>query len=54
MIFVGEGALLRRAVTHAAGLGHPVDLVCSADPLDAVAAGAPTSRRRTSTPTPAR
>ncbi|MFE9480584.1 formyltransferase family protein [Streptomyces spororaveus] len=41
MIFVGEGALLRRAVTHAAGLGHPVDLVCSADPLDAVAAGAP-------------
>ncbi|PWK71347.1 methionyl-tRNA formyltransferase [Streptomyces sp. CG 926] len=41
MIFVGEGALLRRAVTHAAGHGHPVDLVCSADPLDAAAADAP-------------
>ncbi|MFG2973297.1 formyltransferase family protein [Streptomyces sp. NPDC048331] len=41
MIFVGEGALLRRAVTHAADHGHPVDLVCSADPLDAAAAGAP-------------
>ncbi|MFD4244995.1 formyltransferase family protein [Streptomyces sp. NPDC058525] len=41
MIFVGEGALLRRAVTHAATRGHPVDLVCSADPLDAAAAGAP-------------
>ncbi|MFB6820711.1 formyltransferase family protein [Streptomyces virginiae] len=41
MIFVGEGALLRRAVTHAATHGHPVDLVCSADPLDAAAADAP-------------
>ncbi|MFD9516278.1 formyltransferase family protein [Streptomyces sp. NPDC059979] len=41
MIFVGEGALLRRAVTHAATRGHPVDLVCSADPLDAAAADAP-------------
>ncbi|MEU7602971.1 formyltransferase family protein [Streptomyces sp. NPDC041003] len=41
MIFVGEGALLRRAVTHAATHGHPVDLVCSADPLDATAADAP-------------
>ncbi|MFJ6479630.1 MULTISPECIES: formyltransferase family protein [unclassified Streptomyces] len=41
MIFVGEGALLRRAVAHAATRGHPVDLVCSADPLDAAAADAP-------------
>ncbi|MFE6838567.1 formyltransferase family protein [Streptomyces sp. NPDC057705] len=41
MIFVGEGALLRRAVTHAAARAHPVDLVCSADPLDAAAADAP-------------
>ncbi|MEV0416552.1 formyltransferase family protein [Streptomyces sp. NPDC050448] len=41
MIFVGEGALLRRAVTHAATRGHRVDLVCSADPLDAAAADAP-------------
>lgn len=41
MIFVGEGALLRRAVTHAATRGHPVDLVCSADPLDAAPAEAP-------------
>ncbi|WP_314245083.1 formyltransferase family protein [Streptomyces kutzneri] len=41
MIFVGEGALLRRAVTHAATRGHPVDLVCSTDPLDAAAADAP-------------
>ncbi len=39
MIFVGEGALLRRAVAHAAARGHRVDLVCSADPLDAAAAG---------------
>ncbi|MFG2395117.1 formyltransferase family protein [Streptomyces lavendulae] len=35
MIFVGDGALLRRAVVHAAERGHPVDLVCSEDPLDA-------------------
>ncbi|MEU9255867.1 formyltransferase family protein [Streptomyces sp. NPDC048270] len=41
MIFVGEGALLRRAVTHAATHGHPVDMVCSADALDAAAARAP-------------
>ncbi|AXE28141.1 hypothetical protein C0216_32130 (plasmid) [Streptomyces globosus] len=39
MIFVGEGALLRRAVSHAAAGGHRVDLVCSSDPLDAAAAG---------------
>ncbi|MGW5343290.1 formyltransferase family protein [Streptomyces sp. HUAS TT3] len=39
MIFVGDGALLRRAVAHAAARGHRVDLVCSADPLDAAAAG---------------
>ncbi|MER5731789.1 formyltransferase family protein [Streptomyces sp. NPDC002138] len=39
MIFIGDGALLRRAVRHAAAEGHPVDLVCCADPLDA--AGAP-------------
>ncbi|MEW2417996.1 formyltransferase family protein [Streptomyces sp. NPDC046866] len=39
MIFVGEGALLRRAVAHAAARGHRIDLVCSADPLDAAAAG---------------
>ncbi|MFD7626793.1 formyltransferase family protein [Streptomyces sp. NPDC059851] len=39
MIFVGDGALLRRAVAHAAAQGHRVDLVCSADPLDAAAAG---------------
>ncbi|MFK0259007.1 formyltransferase family protein [Streptomyces sp. NPDC090445] len=39
MIFVGDGALLRRAVAHAAAGGHRVDLVCSADPLDAAAAG---------------
>ncbi|MFJ2821715.1 formyltransferase family protein [Streptomyces toxytricini] len=38
MIFVGEGALLRRAVSHAAARGHRVDLVCSPDPLDAAAA----------------
>lgn len=42
MIFVGEGALLRRAVTHAAARCHPVDLVCSADPRDAAAAGSGT------------
>lgn len=41
MIFVGDGALLRRAVAHAATRGHRVDLVCSADPLDAAAADAP-------------
>ncbi|MFB7053074.1 formyltransferase family protein [Streptomyces vinaceus] len=41
MIFVGDGALLRRAVAHAAAQGHPVDLVCSADPQDATAGGAP-------------
>ncbi|MFD5508504.1 formyltransferase family protein [Streptomyces sp. NPDC127051] len=35
MIFVGDGALLRRAVAHAAAQGHPVDLVCSQDPQDA-------------------
>ncbi len=28
MIFVGDGALLWRAVRHAAGRGHAVDLVC--------------------------
>ncbi|NXY97945.1 hypothetical protein HYE82_26935 [Streptomyces sp. BR123] len=39
MIFVGDGALLRRAVAHAAARRHRVDLVCSADPLDAAAAG---------------
>ncbi|MGH8921142.1 MAG: formyltransferase family protein, partial [Actinomycetes bacterium] len=39
MIFIGDGALLRRAVRHAADRGHPVDLVCCTDPLDA--AGAP-------------
>ncbi|MFD0267550.1 formyltransferase family protein [Streptomyces sp. NPDC127106] len=39
MIFVGDGALLRRAVAHAAARGHRVDLVCSADPRDAAAAG---------------
>ncbi|MEU3771877.1 formyltransferase family protein [Streptomyces sp. NPDC032472] len=39
MIFVGDGALLRRAVAHAAARGHRVDLVCSADKLDAEAAG---------------
>ncbi|MFD7082405.1 formyltransferase family protein [Streptomyces sp. NPDC059918] len=41
MIFVGDGALLRRAVAHAAAQGHPVDLVCSADPQDATGGGAP-------------
>ncbi|MFJ3173925.1 formyltransferase family protein [Streptomyces roseus] len=41
MIFVGDGALLRRAVAHAAAQGHSVDLVCSADPQDATAGGAP-------------
>ncbi|MBW5486594.1 formyltransferase family protein [Streptomyces bambusae] len=35
MIFVGDGALLRRAVVHAAAGGYPIDLVCSADPADA-------------------
>ncbi|WP_406511446.1 formyltransferase family protein [Streptomyces sp. NBC_00161] len=35
MIFVGDGALLRRAVAHAAAQGHPVDLVCCEDPQDA-------------------
>ncbi|MFE2477106.1 formyltransferase family protein [Streptomyces sp. NPDC059389] len=35
MIFVGDGALLHRAVAHAAAQGHRVDLVCSADPQDA-------------------
>ncbi|MCB5183402.1 formyltransferase family protein [Streptomyces antimicrobicus] len=39
MIFVGDGALLRRAVAHAADRGHPVDLVCSSDPADAAGAG---------------
>ncbi|MFG2713601.1 formyltransferase family protein [Streptomyces goshikiensis] len=39
MIFIGDGALLRRAVVHAAAERHPVDLVCCADPADA--AGAP-------------
>ncbi|MFZ3475803.1 formyltransferase family protein [Streptomyces sp. 4.24] len=39
MIFIGDGALLRRAVRHAAAQGHPVDLVCCTDPCDA--AGAP-------------
>ncbi|MFI5983397.1 formyltransferase family protein [Streptomyces sp. NPDC051555] len=39
MIFIGDGALLRRAVRHAADRGHPVDLVCCTDPCDA--AGAP-------------
>ncbi|WP_330335411.1 formyltransferase family protein (plasmid) [Streptomyces sp. NBC_00536] len=39
MIFIGDGALLHRAVRHALAEGHPVDLVCSTDPLDA--AGAP-------------
>lgn len=34
MIFVGSGALLRRAVTHAVGAGHRVDLVVSDDPAD--------------------
>ncbi|MEV6951175.1 formyltransferase family protein [Streptomyces sp. NPDC051183] len=38
MIFVGDGALLRRAVTHAGRLGHPVDLVCCDDPQDAAGA----------------
>ncbi|MFI6005475.1 formyltransferase family protein [Streptomyces sp. NPDC051366] len=38
MIFVGDGALLRRAVAHAAAQGHPVDLVCSEDPQDAAGA----------------
>ena len=28
MIFVGDGALLWRAVRHARADGHPVDLVC--------------------------
>ncbi|MEV6581897.1 formyltransferase family protein [Streptomyces sp. NPDC051582] len=41
MIFVGDGALLRRAVAHAAAQGHPVDLVCSADPQDATGGAAP-------------
>ncbi|MYT24151.1 hypothetical protein GTW69_28355, partial [Streptomyces sp. SID7760] len=41
MIFVGDGALLRRAVAHAAAQGHSVDLVCSADPQDATLVGAP-------------
>ncbi|MBT2455766.1 formyltransferase family protein [Streptomyces sp. ISL-86] len=36
MIFIGDGSLLRRAVAHAAAQGHPVDLVCSDNPLDAV------------------
>ncbi|MFE9258335.1 formyltransferase family protein [Streptomyces sp. NPDC006879] len=35
MIFIGEGALLRRAVRHAASHGHTIDLVCSPDPQDA-------------------
>ncbi|MCY0920054.1 MULTISPECIES: formyltransferase family protein [unclassified Streptomyces] len=39
MIFIGDGALVRRAVTHAAARGHAVDLVCCEDPGDA--AGAP-------------
>ncbi|MEU9420042.1 formyltransferase family protein [Streptomyces sp. NPDC048272] len=39
MIFIGDGALLRRAVAHASARGHAVDLVCSEDPRDA--AGAP-------------
>ncbi|MFJ1703813.1 formyltransferase family protein [Kitasatospora sp. NPDC088346] len=34
MIFVGRGALLRRAVTHALTTGHRVDLVVSDDPAD--------------------
>ncbi|WP_030299677.1 formyltransferase family protein [Streptomyces katrae] len=38
MIFVGDGALLRRAVAHAAAQGHPVDLVCCEDPQDAAGA----------------
>ncbi|WP_405495274.1 formyltransferase family protein [Streptomyces sp. NBC_00096] len=38
MIFIGDGALLRRAVVHAAARGYAVDLVCSGDPLDAAGA----------------
>ncbi|MDH6125840.1 formyltransferase family protein [Kitasatospora sp. GP82] len=34
MIFVGRGALLGRAVTHALSSGHRVDLVVSDDPAD--------------------
>ncbi|WP_063794462.1 formyltransferase family protein [Kitasatospora sp. MBT63] len=34
MIFVGRGALLRRAVAHALATGHRVDLVVSEDPDD--------------------
>lgn len=34
MIFIGDGALLRRAVAHTLGQGHTVDLVCSDDPFD--------------------
>ncbi|MFI6150307.1 formyltransferase family protein [Streptomyces sp. NPDC051109] len=41
MIFVGDGALLRRAVLHAAEQGHPVDLVCSENPQDATVGEAP-------------
>ncbi|MFK0222888.1 formyltransferase family protein [Streptomyces vinaceus] len=41
MIFVGQGSLLRRAVVHAAGAGHRIDLVCSPDPADAAADGPP-------------
>ncbi|GAB2698663.1 formyltransferase family protein [Kitasatospora kifunensis] len=35
MIFVGRGALLKRAATHALTAGHRVDLVVSNDPADA-------------------
>jgi methionyl-tRNA formyltransferase len=38
MIFVGRGALLRRAVDFTLAAGHRVDLVCSDDPADATAA----------------
>ncbi|MFI9270847.1 formyltransferase family protein [Kitasatospora sp. NPDC052896] len=41
MIFVGRGALLRRAVAHALGTGHRVDLVVSDDPADAGTTAAP-------------
>ncbi|MEY9946773.1 formyltransferase family protein [Kitasatospora sp. GAS1066B] len=43
MIFVGRGALLRRAVEFALTNGHCIDMVCSDDPKDAgreAAAGA--------------
>lgn len=41
MIFVGEGALLWRAVQHTVDSGLPVDLVCGSEPAGAASAGRP-------------